>query len=533
MHRRILAAWLPTLPTDRLGRTCSPGATSDASFDRPRVVCGGQHGRLVVVAVDAAAVRDGLAPGMALADARAIEPGLQAFPADPAADAAALAGLADWAGRYTPWAATCGAPTEGEGGLLLDITGCAHLFGGEAGLVRDLVRRLAGFGCGVRVAVADTPGAAWAVARVGPGHGPGGGALGAALIRPDGTAAALAPLPIAGLRLDAGTVAMLVGLGLRRIADLRALPRSALAARFGPDALRRLDQAYGAAAEPITPRRPPPAHAARMTLAEPIGRREGVAAGLDQLLARLCGDLEQARQGARRLELALYRVDGAVLRLAVGTHRPSRRPAHLARLFAEELDGIDAGFGIETLVLSATAVQPLGAVQIPLDDPALHVGVPAAGDAALADLVDLVDRLSNRLGGGAVRRPVPRESHLPERAVAWAAPLAPPSAAAPRTWPADRCRPLRLFAVPRPVAATAPVPDDPPVLFRWHGRVHRVVRADGPERIAPEWWCDPPGTSWRDYYRVEDTAGRRFWLYRAGPHDAARPPAWYLHGLFA
>ena len=530
MNRRILAAWLPTLPTDRLGCSRPTGAMPDASSGRPRVVCAGQHGRLVVVAVDAAAARVGLAPGMALADARAIEPELQAFAADPAADAAVLAALADWAGRYTPWAATCGAPTEGEGGLLLDITGCAHLFGGEAGLVRDLVRRLAAFGYEARVAVADTPGAAWAVARVGPGYGPAGGALGGALIRPGGTAAALAALPVAGLRLDAGTVATLAGLGLRRIADLRSLPRPALTTRFGPEVLRRLDQACGAVAEPIAPHRPAPVHAARMALAEPISRREDVAVGLDRLLARLCGDLEQAQQGARRLELALYRVDSAVQRLAVGTHRPSRRPAHLARLFAEGLDGIDAGFGIETLVLSATGVQPLGAAQMSLDDPVLRGTAPGAGDGALADLVD---RLSNRLGGGTVRRPVPRESHLPERAVAWAAPLAPPAAAVPRTWPADRCRPLRLFAVPRPVAATAPVPDDPPVLFRWGGEVHRVVRADGPERIAPEWWRDPPGTPWRDYYRVEDTAGRRFWLYRAGPHDAARPPDWYLHGLFA
>ena len=577
VNRRIAALWLPTLPIERLSG-CSSGRLAEPSSGRlsgrlagghpgsgplafpdiPSAVVEGRQGRAVLVAIGAAAARAGLVPGMSLADARALEPGLRAIATDPSADQAALAALADWAGRYTPWVAACGAPTMGEGGLLLDITGCAHLFGGEAGLVRDLVSRLGGLGYAARVAVADSVGAAWAVARVGPGYGScygqAGRALGDALIRPGAAAAALAALPIAGLRLDDAAVAGLERLGLRRIGDLYRLPRGPLAARFGTRVLRRLDQALGAAGEPVSPLRPVAPFTARLILAEAILRGPDVAAGLDRLLASLCRDLEWARRGARRVELALYRVDGAVVRQAVGTHRPSRRADHIARLFAERLERIDPGFGIEAMVLSAVAVDPLEAEQIALPYAGPHAGADAdvradtgSGVAEDTALADLIDRLGNRLGGAAVRRPVPQDSYLPERTVGWipswgvspgpgaasanavtAAAVSPAAA-----WPRERPRPVRLFGVPQRVEAVAPVPDDPPRLFRWRGTVHRIARADGPERIAAEWWRDPPGTPVRDYYRVEDVAGRRFWLFRAGRHDPGRPARWYLHGLFA
>ena len=525
MRRRILALWLPTLPTDRLRRRCPVSASL--------VVMAAERGRLAIVAVDSMAAAAGLAPGMPLADARALEPGLRAVEADPVADARALAGLADWCGRYTPWTAT-----HGDDCILLDITGCAHLFGGEAGLARDLIERLSAIGYAGMLAVADTPGAAWAVSRMGGGYGRAGAPLGDALIPPGGAEAALAGLPIAGLRLDPATVEGLDRLGLRRIGDLAALPRDSLASRFGPEVLRRLDQALGREAEPVSPRRPVPVHLARMVFPEAIGRTEDVEAALARLLDRLCAGLEQAQQGARRVELALYRVDGTVDRQAIGTSQPSRRPRHLFRLLAGHLDRIDAGFGIEVAVLSALTTDPLGPSQIALGGPD-GVSAAAGDDTPLADLVD---RLAGRLGRNAVVRPVPFESHLPEREVAMRPAMDGPPAG-PDTphlqksgaWP-DRLRPVRLLPVPQPVEVVAPVPDDPPVLFRRGGSVHRIIRADGPERLAPEWWQDLPAGAVanrpRDYYRVEDTKGRRFWLYRAGLYDPSTPPRWFLHGIF-
>lgn len=511
MSRRVLALWLPCLPTDRVHR--QGGARAGV----PLATVAGDRGRRIVTGIDDAAAAAGLFPGMPLADARALDPRVHAVPADPAADARALQGLAAWCGRYTPWAGP-----HGGDGIVLDITGCAHLFGGEAALARDLCRRVRGLGFAARLAVADTVGAAWAIARVGPGYGWQGAPLGAALIAPGCAREALAGLSVAGLRLDAATVAGLERAGLRRIGDLHALPRGPLAARFGRRVLQRLDQVSGAEGEAISPLLPVAPHRARLAFAEPIGKTEDVEAALDRLLQMLCRGLEEAGQGLRRADLALYRVDGTVERRQIGTSVPMRRPDALMRLFRDRLDGLDAGFGIEVAVLSAGIVEPMTPAQ-----PMLDRAAAARGGVALAELAD---RLANRLGEGAVFRPVVRESHLPERAVARQAAAAAPL---PRSWPEEVPRPLRLLAMPQPVEVVAPVPDDPPVLFRWNGRPHRVVRADGPERIAHEWWHDRPRTPARDYYHVEDADGRRFWLYRDGAYDPDTPCRWYLHGLFA
>ena len=420
--------------------------------------------------------------------------------------------------------------------ILLDITGCAHLFGGEAGLARDLIGRLdrdrlcrrAGRRRHPRCRLGGNR--AWAAATARPAR------RWAMRWSPPGEAeAALAGLPIAGLRLDPAN-----GRGAGKASACAASATSsacratAWAARFGPEVLRRMDQALGRAAEPGLAA-PPGAGPSRpaWSFPEAIGRTEDVEAALARLLDRLCAGLEEAQQGARRVELALYRVDGGVDRQTIGTSRPSRRPRHLFRLLAGRLDGIDAGFGIEVAVLSALVAEPLGAKQIGFGE--------AGGAAGLADddtpLDDLVDRLAGRLGRGAVVRPVPFESHLPEREVAMRPAMDGPvdDPDTPASWP-DRLRPVRLLPVPEPIEVTAPIPDDPPVLFRRGRAVHRVIRADGPERLSPEWWQDAPAGAVanrpRDYYRVEDTKGRRFWLYRAGLYDPAIPPRWYLHGVF-
>ncbi len=472
-----------------------------------------------MAAVDPAAETAGVRPGLTLADARALCPTLEARPADPVGDARALGRLADWCGRYSPWTGT-----DGADGVVLDITGCAHLFGGEAALAEDLVGRLARRGVAARAAVADGPGAAWAMARYGAGPGP-------HVVAPGGNRAALAGLPVAALRLPPDIAAGLVRLGLRHIGDLRGVPRAALAARFGETVTRRLDRALNDAFEPLSPRRHRPRLAVRLAWPDPIGHADDIARAGRRLVDRLCAMLAEGREGVRRLDLALYRVDGEVARVHVGTSRASRDPDHLMRLLAERLAGVEAGFGIETMVLSALAVEPLAAVQV-----RLGLGGGTAADTAAA-LAPLVDRLRNRLGPGSVFRLAPHASHLPERAVSLVPAATTPAA---REWGETPPRPLRLLPCPEPIEVVAPLPDDPPVLFRWRRVGHRVRRADGPERIAPEWWRERAPT--RDYYRLEDEDGRRFWVYRSGLYrdgseegeegEDARP-RWYMHGLFA
>lgn len=453
-----------------------------------------------LTAVDSRAAGEGLHPGQRLADARALVPQLEIADADPAADRAALGRLADWCSRYTPWAAL-----DGDDGLVLDITGCAHLFGGEAELLADLARRATAFGITARAACADTPAAAWAWAR-----------FGDSATLPAGEARTrLAPLPVEALRLPAEAVETLRRLGLCRVGDLLDMPRGPLAARLGDILLQRLDRALGRP-EPISPRRPAPLWRARIQFADGIGRREDIDAALRQLLDELCRALAADGRGARRLELAFYRLDGTAQFVAIGTSRPAREPAHLARLFAGKLDAIDPGFGIETMILGAVATETLGARQIEL---------AAGGAPTMEDVATFVDRLESRLGAGAITRLAPVASHVPERAVTACSALAPPRSTA---WPAGRPRPVRLFPRPEPIE-TDGMPEGPPRRFRWRRVERRVTAAEGPERLSPEWWRAPPGEI-RDYYRIEDVQGRRFWVYRLVRRG---PPAWYLHGMFA
>ena len=487
--------WLPSWATDRLRRR------PDFPPGKPAISIEELGGRLLVVAADGAASAEGILPGLSLADARALRPDLAVFPADRPGDAAALARLADWCSRYTPLVAI-----DGADGLWLDITGCAHLFGGERALMSDLRHRLTGFGHDARAAVADSPGAAWALARFREAE--------QTLLEPGTARTALAPLPVAALRLPAVMVAELERLGLRHIGDLYPLPRASLARRFGMLPGERLDQALGRIDEPLSPRLPAPAFAVRQVLAEPILHLEGMAAVLQRLLPRLCRELAEGGQGARRLELLCYRVDGRLAKLAVGTSRPSRDDAALARLFAEKLERIDPGFGIEAMVLAAPHVEPLADLQLAL--------ARSRGGAGLeADLAPLIDRLGNRLGFARLARAEPRESHFPERAVKRMPAVFPAAAVKPAAaWPSGSL-PLRLLPRPEPVTAEGHPPSD----FIWRARRHRIRAAEGPARIEPEWWRGETGDP-RDYWRLEDEAGMRFWLY-------GQSGSWYLHGLFA
>ena len=444
-------------------------------------------------------------------------PTLDAVEEDPAADAVLLDAVADWAERYTPFVAL-----DPPHGLMLDITGCAHLFGGEHALATDLAGRLHANGFSASAAVADTPGAASAAARIAAG----------AIVPPGGARAMLAPLPLAALRLDRETVSAMDRVGLKRIGQILDAPRAPLAARFGARLIQRLDQALGREEEAISPRRPAPALIAERRFAEPITGEDDIAATLASLAAALAGSLEARGAGARAYELALFRVDGVVSRLAVATSRPVREPKLVLDLFREKFAGlaeeIDAGFGFDMIRLSVPMSADSAPAQIDL------VGDPAGE----TDLGGLIDRIGARLGADRVSRVIPADSHIPERAVHHA------GDGGPAGEPADRLpssalspdepvtRPLRLFARPEPVEATAEVPDGPPVHFRWRRALYRIARAEGPERIAPEWWRDDALT--RDYFRVEDAAGHRFWLFREGLYGReTMAPRWYLHGVFA
>ena len=523
-----MSLWLPRFATDRLRRDRTPDR-------RPTVTVMQDRGGHRLAAVDLAAARAGLAPGMPLADARAMVPNLETAPADPAGDARGLERLALWAGRYSPWTAVDGSSPDASlpgAGLWLDIGGCAHLFGGEEALLADLCARLGTAGYTVRAGLADTPGAAWAMARYAPGTDASGPF---SIIAPGAAAArnALAGLPVAALRLPAEAAETLVRLGLRQIADLYPLPRAALALRAGLAPALRLDQALGERDEPLNPLTPPPAFRARLAFPEPIGRAEDIALALDRLLAALARQLAQAGKGARRLEFTLYRVDGGTARAAVGTGRPERDPDHLARLFREKLDGLDPGFGVETAILAAGAVDDLATQQATMAE-------PGAEHAGGGDLDRLLDRLVNRLGARRVGRLAARGSHLPERAQALVTAADGPATADFPDPPAPR--PLHLLPVPEPVDVTAAGADGPPLAFRWRGADRRVARAEGPERIAREWWRETDAgevedggklPKHRDYYRAEDEGGGCFWLYRQAPALPGQAARWYLHGLFA
>ena len=452
-----------------------------------------------VMAVNRAAAVLGLRPGMKLASALAQVPEARIAPHDPEADAHLLAVLAERCGLFSPWTAT-----DGASGLWLDVSGSGHLFGGETKLLTQLIGRLERLGLTARAALAPTPGAAWAWARFGDPAAP--------LLE---DMSRLESLRCAGLRLAPAILQALSDLGLRRIGDLEALPRAQLSRRFGHAVVWRLDQMRGDEPEPISPLRPPVAHRVHTTFAEPISRAEDIAATLGHLLGSLCRRLEEDGQGVRRLDFTLFRVDASLARAEIGTSAPSRDPAHLARLFRDKLAEIRPGFGIEAACLEATLTQTQTAAQTDLE-----------GNDGETDLSRLLDSLSNRLGPGRLMRLAPHPSHVPERSVRRLGPGAPLPT---ESWPAGRY-PIRLLPHPEPIEAMAPIPDAPPLRFRWQGRLHRVVRADGPERIAPEWWHEEAEE--RDYYRVEDEQGLRLWLYRLGHYGKAEPPRWYLHGMF-
>ncbi|MGR3701180.1 MAG: Y-family DNA polymerase [Paracoccaceae bacterium] len=543
--KRILSLWFPRLGAERVLR---------ARRGLPEVPFAviAQSGQMQSIAsVSGLAQGAGVYPGQPLRDALAICPALATQARDAAAEAAFLTRLRRWAGQFAPLVAE-----EPPDALVLDITGCAHLFGGEGAMVDRIGAALERMGLSVQAGLADTPGAAWALARhAGRGAAmgrsgdaiqqearatrsraatrpterriaPGGTTFAPAIAATGQTHSAIARLPVAALRLDAATVAELTRLGLRHIGDLTGQPRAALARRFGKGLVLRLDQALGSAPEPISPARPDTAFATRLSLPDPVGLTEDMLAALDRLLPRLCQMLRDKRQGARILRLEAWRSDGQRQDITLTLARASHDPARIRPLLAMRLDQIDPGFGIDMFRLEALRTEPLHDRQA---SGHLDAARAAASRATRETAVeDLITRLGARIGMEAITRHHPGNSHIPEKsaqvlAAAWSEP-------AP-DWPAPPApRPVLLW---RPEPVTAPDMPHPPARFRWRRRDLALASAQGPERIAPEWWLDEPDwrSGTRDYWVVTTTCGSRLWLFFA--HGAALSRGWFCHGSFA
>jgi protein ImuB len=473
-----------------------------------------------IASLNLAAEEFGLNVGDSLADARAKAGSLQVQPVDRKADDAALRRLAHWATRYTPAVSVWG-EANGADGLFLEITGAAHLLGGEKGMLADLFCRLSRFGLPARLAIADTPGAAWALSRFHSSPD---------FILPSGhETAALASLPIAALRLSSDTRTTLRRLGFKQVGALIDKQRAPFAARFERELLLRLDQALGRIAEPLTFITPLPAYRSTRHLLEPIVTREAVVAVANRLMEDLVPALVRDGVGIRALKLALHRVDNEVSTLDVSLTLPTRDAKRVARLIDLKLDNIadmfDAGYGFEVLNLTVTASEPMAERQTELTS-------SSDGMVNSERCAALVDTLRQRLGARSVRVLKPVASHVPERAESLS------TATVTRfSWPlpdTSRLRPPILLRRAELTDVTALMPEGPPKRFRWRGVSHDVARAQGPERIADEWWRRRTSRAPRDYYVVEDKTGRRFWLYREGicGRDTASP-RWYVHGLFA
>jgi protein ImuB len=506
VETRIAAIWLPRLAIERWRRLAD--AKPD---DRVALVIEAAHGQLIADATDAA-LATGVRPGMRLTDARALDPRLAIVAADPQGDADLLHRLARWASRWSPLV-----EVDGDDGLRLDVSGAAHLFGGERGLTSDMQQRLSALGLSSRVAIATTPGAAWALAH----HG----ASACELCPGDATAARLAELPVAALRLPPLVTRTLERLGIKRIGTLSGIERRSLARRFreADNPLDALDRILGRKADPLTAERHDPPPRALLRLKEPVADPAAGPQALDLLVPKLVKELETRRLGVRRLVLAGYRVDGEVAVAVAGCALATREAKHLHRLLADKAASLDPGFGFDGFALEANWCESLGATQDGL----------IGGPPPELDVARLVDRLSVKLGQDRVRRPQPRASHLPERASGWRPALAQEAPCQPPP-PGRPDRPQRLLDRPEVIAVIYATPEGLPRRFVWRRAVHDVTRAEGPERIAPEWWRERSTARLRDYYRVEDREGRRYWIYREGLHGDGRggDPLWFIQGLF-
>ena len=499
MQKRFVAIWFRHLTTDRMIRK------QPELREVPFVLAAPERGRMVIKAANIAAQAKGIDAGMVVADCRAILPTLQVFDDKPGLAKELLGSLAEWCIRYTP--VSC---VDLPDGLILDVSGCTHLWGGERPYLKDIVTRLRGYGYDVRAAMADTVGTAWAISRFGKAM---------PIIESYNQAEALLPLPPAALRLERDILDRLQKLGLYEINSFIKMPRKALRRRFGEALLTRLDQALGLEYEAIEPIRLVQPYQERLPAIEPIRTATGIEIALRNLLETLCKRLSKEGKGLRTCVFKCYRVDGNIQQIEIGTSRASRNLGHLFKLFELKIPTITPALGFELFLLEASGVEDMS--------PAQEVLWYAAGDANDTVIAELIDKITGKLGTGAVHRYLPDEHYWPERSIKLATSL---QEKATTSWRTNLPRPIHLLARPEAIEVTVPIPDYPPMLFHYKGQLHNVKKADGPERIEQEWWLQQ-GLQ-RDYYCVEDEAGARYWIFREGHYDNEEPK-WFIHGFFA
>ena len=500
MCKRFVSIWFRYLETDWL--TLRRPVLSKLPF----VLTIPDHGRIVISDANAIAHNEGVHVGMVVADARAIIPSLEVIDKKPGLSAKLLKGLAEWCIRYTPAVAI-----DPPDGLILDATGCAHLWGGENEYLKDIITRLKSLGYTVHAAMADTIGTAWAVARFGKNDN---------IIQSGAQTAVLLSLPPSSLRLDLEIVERLQKLGLRQIMDFIRIPRSSLRRRFGVPFLLRLDQATGKVQEAMHTVQPVEPYQERLPCLEPIVTATGIEIALQRMLETVCLRLKREEKGLRVAIFKGFRIDGKIEKIAIGTNRATHNTNHLFKLFELQLASIEPALGIELFILEAQKVEDVSPFQETLWE----------GSCGLENigLSELLDRLGGRFGSNFIRRFVPDEHYWPERSMKTAGSLLEKLTT---TWKVDRPRPLQLLPIPEMIEVTAPIPDYPPMLFRYKGKLHKIIKADGPERIEQEWWLQQG--EHRDYYYVEDEEGKRYWLFRLGHYDTEQSVQWYVHGFFA
>lgn len=499
MAKRFVSVWFRHLVTDWF--TLRQPALREVPF----VVSAPSHGRMVIVAANALAEQQGIHTGMVVADARVIIPSLQILDDKPGLTDKLLQRIAEWCIRFTPIVAV-----DSPGGLIFDATGCSHLWGGDSYYITAIAQRFKARGYDVRVAIADTIGCAWAVARYGQQS---------LLVEKEKHLQSLLPLPPVALRLDIETVELLSKLGLRQVGQFISMPRAALRRRFGDLFLQRLDQALGNEDEIIQPVQPIEPYQERLPCIEPIVTRQGIEIALQRLLATIGDRLQKEAKGLRIAIFKGFRVDGKIEQIEIGTNRATHNSQHLFKLFETKIDQIEPALGIELFLLEAQKVEDVSPMQESLWEHASGLdNIP---------LSELLDRVEAKFGQGHVHRYLPDEHYWPERSIKLASSISEKSTTA---WKADRPRPVQLLPMPEKIEVAAPVPDYPPMNFRYKGKLHKIIKADGPERIEQEWWLQQG--QHRDYYYVEDEEGCRYWLFRSG-HYTDKTYGWFIHGFFS
>lgn len=499
MQKRFLSIWFRYLHTDWFTKRQPELAQKAFVLARP------SHGKMIISHTNAIAQTQGVLKDMAVADARAIIPSVIVLDDDPSISGIFLKGIAEWFIRFTPVVSP-----DAPDGLVLDVTGCTHLWGGDEGYIKTIYARLIKAGYTVRLAIADTIGCAWALARFGKNG---------SIIKPGGQIDALISLPASSLRIDAEMAHRLAKLGLFRVGHFITMPRTSLRRRFGEYLLQRIDEAAGTREEDIIPVNPVPLYSERLYCLEPIVTKTGIDIALNNLLDVLCKRLQHEQKGIRSLVFKGFRIDGKMVQISIGTLRASCNINHLYKLFENKIETIEPALGIELFVLEALHVEELHSRQEQLWEK--NDGID---DVSLSELLD---RISSKLVSCNIQRFRADEHYWPERSFKATSTLQEKPST---SWRTDRPRPLHLLSKPEPIEVTAPVPDYPPMLFRYKGQLHKIMKADGPERIEQEWWLQQG--QHRDYYYVEDENGYRYWLFRSGHYDVERTYQWYMHGFF-